>query len=946
MAGGIQAALSALGAKGSGVRWSLDLAALDLSSVFGGALTGEAIIDVTSEEALAFTKPPELAALGSLWVPGLETGEALAVAICEAHESLRVRLDNDLETLARLGIDARLAAPVARARGSLQEGDDDVAVEIDPSGELVVTHVGAAKVQAGQGRALGAPEDTEADEALLRITRVVQRVRERGLFEAPPQEDDHGIDVDVDVEVADDQPAVPADGGWSEEENTHAVGDGSVAPDTQHLSDDQLAAVQDALSDESSSGEALDMSDEAEPILEPSDDPVETAPLPIRSTAQDALPLPQPVIAEDEDDIRTVSISIRQQSSLLRALDALGKPPEEAAETAGLPQIPSTGHAAEPEDGTQGDGGDFDGDEDRTVNLAAPPPVSMASMPDLPAGSYDRESQPTVVLPPQGRHSDVAAANMPPPTGAVEPVSARIPSDEIESIARGFDEGDELDEGAASAASAAPVAAVAQRDDGGDETAGYQFDRPPVVPTLDDAPPATNATVSQPEEPPAPGPSMEEPSDEEPPAAAASPAQPPPAGAVDSLALLPPDDAAHARAGPGGGAIVYDAEEDEPAAAADEPMGVAFEQIGAQALEPADTASIDLPESMPGTVSGRPPAAAAAAPQVIAADDDDDAEPKTRPFHASDLLGLLRRTTDQDDAVVDAVALEQRAAALEAEARELRVRAGALRARQAAVTVVPPGGASFGPQSSADDDVELPPPPLMASSDSQSGSSLPSLPSMEVQAIDPQSAMPALSDEAEVEAAPAPEPSNSAEQGVSLAEVRAALAAATGDSTQVAAIDAPAELRAPFPSAESDVFADATAAVPARLPEAQTSVRRSIVLVVEDARARDRLKRHLMSRFDELFEAEDASRAVELPDLARLDALVFVRPRADAKTRHGLSHLEGMSRRPRVLIISSDDAFDEMPSVDHRLPLGNRASEVAQQVIDGLTALGVPPLEA
>ena len=128
MAGGIQAALTALGAKGTGARWSLDLAALDLSSVFGGALIGEAVADVTSDEALAFSKPPELAALGSLWVPGLETGEALAVAICEAHESLRARLDNDLETLVRLGIDARLAAPVARARGGLQVGDDDVAV--------------------------------------------------------------------------------------------------------------------------------------------------------------------------------------------------------------------------------------------------------------------------------------------------------------------------------------------------------------------------------------------------------------------------------------------------------------------------------------------------------------------------------------------------------------------------------------------------------------------------------------------------------------------------------------------------------------------------------------------------------------------------------------------------------------------------------------------------
>ncbi|MBI1949362.1 MAG: hypothetical protein HYS27_26985 [Deltaproteobacteria bacterium] len=957
MAGGIQAALTALGAKGTGARWSLDLATLDLSSVFGGALMGEAAIDVTSEEALAFAKPPELAALGSLWVPGLQTGEALAVAICEAHESLRVRLDNDLETLARLGIDARLAAPVARARGTMQVGDDDVAVEIDPSGELVVTHVGAAKVAAGQGRALGAPEDTEAEEALVRITRVVLRVRERNMFEAASDEE-HGIDVDVDM--ADDESAAPAGGGaWSEDEHTQAVGDTSAHPSTQNLSDEQLAAVHEALSEESASGEAPDMSDEAEPILDPDDEPVETAPVPMRSTASDAVPLPQPVVADDEDDIRTVSISLRQQSSLLRALDALGgpvaapaddpaaDPAEEQPATMGLPLVPSTGHSAEPTDGTEGDGADIDGDADRTVSLAAPPPVSMASMPELPAGSVDRGAQPTVVLSPPARPSGEDAAEMPPPTGAVAPVSARIPSDEIESIARGFDEGDDIDEGA--------VAPVPADDDAGDDTAGFHFDRPPVVPTLDDAPPATNATVSQPAEPAAPGPSMEEPSEEEPLAAdapaGATPGADPPAAVVDSLALLPPDDAAPPN-------TLAAADDDE---GADDDSGAAVERAAAEAepgplfapaddgaLEPAETASINLPESMPGTVDARPPVPSVAAPPII--DDDDDDEPKTRPFHPSDLLGLLKRTTDRDDAEVDAAALEQRAAALEAEARELRMRAGALRARQAAVTVVPPGGAGFEPPSVFDDDDEpLPPPPLLSPVESQSGSSLPSLPSMEVQAIEASSGEPEPTDERVTpppQAAPAAR--NSAEEGVSLADVRAALGAVAGagDSTQVGVVEVQPELKAPFPSAESDVFADATAALPSPSDAAATSVRRSIVLVVEDARARDRLKRHLLPRYDELFEAPDASSAVELPNLARLDALVFVRPRPDAKTRHGLSHLEGMSRRPRVLVISSDDAFDEMPSVDHRLPLGNRASEVAQQVIDGLTALGVTPLEA
>ena len=930
MGRGIEAALTALGARGAGVRWALDLATLDLSSVFGGALTGEASIEVASDEALAFSRPPEMAALGSLWVPGLESGEALSVAICEAHESLRARLDNDLETLARLGIDARLAAPVARARGTLQVGDDDVAVEIDPSGELVVTHVGSALVQAGQGRALGAPEDTEADEALVRITRVVQRVRERGLFGQAAADDDAGIDVDVDVDVdmGEAAPVAPSEGSWSEDEHTHAVGEASQRPDTQHLSDEQLAAVQDALSDESS--EAPDLSDEAEPIVDDDDEHAVTARLAIHATAADAAPLPQPMVADNEDDIRTVSISLRHQSSLLRALDALGKQPDAPAPTTGIPPVPSTGHSDEPEDGTQGDRSNI---EDQTLNLAAPPPVSMASMPDLPPGSDDREAQPTVVLPSSPRGSGEDAAAMPPPTASVPPVNARLPSDEIESIARGFDEGDDLDESA--------VAPVPSPDNVGEETAGYQFGRPPVQATLDDAPPATNATVSHPAEPPVPAASMEEPSDEEP------GVEQEPAGApavATSLALLPPDEPTALPPDPALHAGGFDGSDDDDQRIEAPPLGAPPAAADGDALAPADTTSIKLPESAHGTVDARPPAAPLEVSPPIEADDGDD-EPRTRQFAPSDLLGLIRRTAEPDDAALDPAVLEARADALEAEARELRMRAGALRARQLAVTVVPPAGIDAGLASELSDAPPLPPPPMLVRDDSASGTSLPMLPSMEVHAVE--ASQTSTSDETKAPAsAPAAQVHDSVEEGVSLAEVRAALGVPAGESTQVGVMASPAELREQFPSADSDVFADATAALPPSQGVGATSVRRAIALVVEDARARDRLKRHLLPRFDELLEAADASSAVELPNLAHLDALVFVRPRPDAKTRHGLSHLEGMSRRPRVLIISSDEAFDQMPSVDHRLPLGNRASEVAQQVIDGLTALGVTPLEA
>jgi hypothetical protein len=130
------------------------------------------------------------------------------------------------------------------------------------------------------------------------------------------------------------------------------------------------------------------------------------------------------------------------------------------------------------------------------------------------------------------------------------------------------------------------------------------------------------------------------------------------------------------------------------------------------------------------------------------------------------------------------------------------------------------------------------------------------------------------------------------------------------------------------------------------MEEAAESGSQSIGLVVEDAKARDRLKKHLSPRFKRLVEAETASAAASLPDVADLDAIVFVRPRPDDATREGIAQLSESLHAPRILVISSDARFDEMPQVSLRLPLGQRASEVAQQVLDGLRELGVEAIEA
>jgi hypothetical protein len=115
----------------------------------------------------------------------------------------------------------------------------------------------------------------------------------------------------------------------------------------------------------------------------------------------------------------------------------------------------------------------------------------------------------------------------------------------------------------------------------------------------------------------------------------------------------------------------------------------------------------------------------------------------------------------------------------------------------------------------------------------------------------------------------------------------------------------------------------------------------SIALVVEDARARERLRKHLVYRFSGLIEANDGRAAMQLKGIADVDAIVFVRPSQDDTNLASFTRLGGLPHRPRVLVISHDATFDALPAVDLRLPLGQRASEVAQQVLDGLERLGI-----
>src|SRR5262245_54747068 len=79
-----------------------------LDAPAGGALLGEGRVAVTGEHALAFLRPPELAAAGTLRLPNVGSADALRTAIADVHHRVIGRLRREIEVLAVLGFTPHL----------------------------------------------------------------------------------------------------------------------------------------------------------------------------------------------------------------------------------------------------------------------------------------------------------------------------------------------------------------------------------------------------------------------------------------------------------------------------------------------------------------------------------------------------------------------------------------------------------------------------------------------------------------------------------------------------------------------------------------------------------------------------------------------------------------------------------------------------------------------
>jgi hypothetical protein len=928
---GLVGALQALGAtRQRDGAWLVDCAALQLGSLFGGDLDGQAVA-VVAGAGVTFKSPPELAACGKVWMVDVADEDAFCQALGVAIDELRERVRGALQTLRRLGCRTRLQAPDPRARGTLTRSERVVGVVIDAGGDLVVDEVDGDALPTDKQASMMAPDEATAAEFLQLVDGVLASL-----------------------------------------DDLEATGVAAAAS----LSKEELLELQAALDEDSDDGDAEGVDD--------SDDDDRTAagvPMPLPSRPKPAavrnhddpglptMPLPRPVARADfNDDEEDEPPTATLETPIAR--------PSPASTGAPLRPLVVTRAVATPDVAADDDDDPFDGTNEPTATrpLALRPTAVPASDgglldafdDDSEVGNAEDEVDVEVDDVVEVDADDVAFAGVPTSVQTQAPPSPTptppvIPHPAIAAAGEDFDES---------------TASVDHKDEEEDFDDGKTRALPVDEALLallkrGDAGAATPATPAS--------------------AAHSSPPVRTPAQHLQQVQPGAADDGGFAVDVPPTSAVIdalrIETRAEEEGASVAAPLPIEDDSSIASSFDEGFDASAagfesddDSPVDDDVTVTPPPPQATARLRL------ETEARALAPPAQAAS-----PESFDEDD--VELRELEMRAAALEAELASVQRRIKTLRAALEPTgtgTSAAPPAAVAGMATAMTASVRLAASEQPRVGDSDEGevetaasaghTSLASLPSIDVHElqhgapevrIDPRAeevrsqsphhartAKPAnsLIDAFDDEEGPSEAPAVAGvdEDVVSLAALQGALkelgVLEGGHETQIAASvmnfspvddegedvfgsgpggDSLAEAR----PAAADLSVEAT-----RIRNSRSS---SIALVVEDERARDRLKKHLADRFSALIEASDGESAMGLRGIGNVDAIVFVRPRRDGGTLSSFSRLEQLPQRPRVLVLSADDAFDDVPAVDLRLPLGQRASEVARQVLDGLEQLGV-----
>lgn len=945
--------------------------ALSLDSVFGGELDGDIVVRLFSEEAFGFSAPDELAALGVFWAPHLENGKQLRAAVTDAQDRLKRKVEGETALLTKLGFRTRLAPPHPAPRGSADIGGHSLEVRVGEGGELLLERVDGGAVPDGEREVLRELGDARRDDVHDALAERAHHLVEEGLVEPASLEppDDGGFDEDnrtaqlpaADLRGVDpgtelvpppsDDDDVEDDGGADDAAADDAAddaaaddageaargGDDDGEPDLAAvLAEEDLALSQDGAPVEAAAGPSLDDEEHEEDEANrtaASDDFADLRAVPTEQMS--VLPGGDPEVNERLSQLaRGFDDDTGEEAALLSLSGDDGVMPS-PAEATQLRPAPTSAEL---------------GLSDAEEGLATPP---LGRAPA--AGADDEEDEETVARAPQFRTGRKGPS-------LVSSGSAGSSAPEEQAAALDDDEGEP----------APPLADDEEPEDASDEARAPSIEALERLEAEPTDPRGLHQRALEPDEPELSS-SLDVEVEAELPASEEAPGD----AALEASGFQTgefPKGAREAAAATALASLADDRAEEQTEAEA---------SFSVPSRERLDALAAIVGEGMSSGKTG-----------AIVLDADAFA-------YLRDAAGEPATGEDPDALEREAELLELKARELRAKAELLRERATAPVSRRKLASALEKARAARDEEERAAASAESVPSDEAAGA----FASEPSVSSEDAFASSPAERptsgehVPDVEDGEDQAAAEV----DAFADGVALEEVRAMLAAESGGdvyaATQLAEMDL-GELRQPSHSggvfedgaedespayelddntgrgaayrtsmaslpqaASADVEvlesrlerssepvrpAAAPSATPASGPatrapassKKQPAAARALALVVNDPRARERLKKHLEEVFPRVVELASPREAATL-SVKDVQAVVIVRPVHDEATVSGLQALDGSRGRPPVLVLSSDASFDGLPGVDLRLTLGRRASEVAKQVLEGLTTLGV-----
>jgi hypothetical protein len=932
--------------------WGIDSSSLQLGSIFGGDLRGQAACVVVAG-AISFRSPPELAACGKIRLTDVVDEDGFCQAIGDALDALRERVRAGMQTLRKLGCKTTLEAPDPRARGTMSRAGKTIGVVIDDGGDLIVESVDGEPLPADQQAALPAPDEATSSDLLELIDGVLSSLtglEPTGVAASVPLSRDQLRELQAAIEDSME--------GDPHSELDDDDGDGGFGSEADSDEERTVAGVPTPVPRVKSP-----------PTGAGSFDQDMGGTLEIVAKAARTMAVPRPAgratFGEQDDELASQTATLTTRAPPSPMLQVTSPPNNgliKRALTGGDQRLARGGDAGDDAGDDEpaqalGKGVDrgglldaFDEDDDDiatiTTAAVAPPAPALVVPKNRPAlvdpGTKAPSMSGSAPSPSPSLSSSPASSRAPTPIAAVDDDEDEEPTGVHGGVDAAADDAFEEGKTRALAVDASLLASLKRGD--ADRHLERLTKKPlsvltPAVPTntvdTDRAFPAFSHRPQRVDDSGFEGvatvtvarPSAETKAEAERPAPSLSPAL-----AKKSVSLLDAFD------------------EDD-----------AEEQNALKVLE-------EVTPGLPAHDEPPPPARTAPSASSSSSSSSLSLSPAAAPMPAapasSPLLAAVPALTSSSD---ELFGLEQRARALEEELASVRARIKQLRSRAAQPRV---GDSEEG----------------AGPTEATTGLlSLPILHSVDVHEIEPQrparsplvTGVPSLvaSDKGlrrpDKSATPAPARAhvvapggdgdgNGSGDGVSLVALQGALqelgVLGEGGETQVAAsvlqiapVDDDGDV---FGSGGRDDHVDSVvdASVAPDLSVEATRIRKarpaSIVLVVDDERARDRLKTLLSERITTIIEPADSSNVMRVRGLADFDAIVLVRPPRDDDTLRSLGRLKDMPQRPRVLVLSGDDGFDDDPFVDLRLELRQRASDVAVQMIDGLEQLGLALMPA